>query len=147
VPKLKRVLAINQTIRSSLAIALQLKSNLCSFNMNQVVSISLIAMLFTSLGCGKSEGGNSDTVIACDHRQASNSQAGTCSDWDGEKQADHKAVGMCNEGAIELKNACPTEGRVGTCNVRHEEKRYYSPTYTAESAKTNCSNDDGVWKP
>ena len=116
--------------------------------MNQVVSFSLVAMLFASLGCGKSEGGNSDTVISCDRRQGSFSMAGTCSDWDKEKQADHKAIGLCgDEKDIQLKERCPTEARVGTCNVRHEEKRYYSPNYTAESAKTNCANDDGVWKP
>lgn len=116
--------------------------------MYQTLSLSLIAILLTSLGCGKGQGNKSDKVIACDRRESTQFLGGTCSDWDKETQADHEAVGMCDdEGAIPRKELCPPEGRVGTCNVRNQEKRYYPPKFTPESAKEDCALEDGVWKP
>jgi hypothetical protein len=80
---------------------------------------------------------------SCDYR----SDTGVCT-YNKESSAD-----MCKSlGGKPIDGPCPTEGVLGTCvspGSSTEEVKSYYPTsaaqYTAETAKSACENQQGVW--
>jgi hypothetical protein len=109
-----------------------------------------------ALGGGAGAGGRSPFgpyLASCDYRETTGSLAGRCRDWYGGPNPPNLAS-SCND--IYMREPCPTEGRVGQCQLEPvltvvAVYNYYAPTWTAAAAMDDCvggyRSDNKTWIP
>ncbi|HKD41216.1 MAG TPA: hypothetical protein VKB87_13105 [Myxococcaceae bacterium] len=121
----------------------------------QLISVTAAMVAIAAFGCG---GGSSNgNTYVCNYP----STVGICSQWTSPAALTSAQIsqlqGDCSMtqwgGTFSTGATCPSASRVGTCVISTQlpgvtyKWSFYSPTYTAQTGQTFCTNFSGFWTP
>ena len=121
----------------------------------QFISVTAAMVAIAAFGCG---GSSSDgNTYVCNYP----STVGICYQWTSPAALTSAQISqlqsLCSMtqlgGTFSTGATCPSANRVGTCAISTQLQgvtykwSFYSPTYTAQTGQTFCTNSSGIWTP